>query len=211
MADSRRAPSGRPGSGGSSKRGPSGRSSRESPTSSSARRSRSRSAGEDELKQYVTTRQVRASVEHRSAGSGSASRSGRARYSLTSRAALLALVVVVLLVSYAYPLRSWLDQQSERKSLQAEAEQLRKENARLEAELELWDDPTYIEAQARERLGFVMPGEDGYIVVPDESTAADTGADELPQGVPPASTGAWYERLWGSVKAADAVRPPTDE
>lgn len=118
----------------------------------------------------------------------------------------------MLLVSYAYPLRSWLDQQNERQALTAEAEQLRKENARLEAELELWDDPAYVEAQARERLGFVMPGEEGYIVVPDEPKS-EQAEEELPEGVPPASSGEWYERLWGSVKAADAVKPPasTDE
>lgn len=117
---------------------------------------------------------------------------------------MLALVVAMLLVSYAYPLRTWWEQHSEREALEAEAQELTAELQRLERELELWDDPAFVAAQARERLGFVMPGEQGYVVIPAEEEVAEHSAD----GLPPAGSGEWYERLWSSVAAADAE--PTD-
>lgn len=126
---------------------------------------------------------------------------------MTSRLALLALVLVVLLVSYAYPLRTWYDQRAERSALEQESDELRDSVAELEGELELWDDPTYVAAQARDRLGFVMPGEDGYIVVPEPDEETDADAD-APPGLP--DDGTWYQRLWGSVAAADAEAPEGD-
>lgn len=111
-------------------------------------------------------------------------------------------MLAVLLVSYAYPVRTWFEQRAQRAALEEESEQLRAEVQRLEAELRLWDDPAYVEAQARDRLGFVMPGEQGYVIVPDDESEAapDVGAD----GLPPAGDGDWYERLWASLEAADA-------
>lgn len=128
---------------------------------------------------------------------------------MTSRIALLALVLVMLLVSYAYPLRSWYDQRAERNELESEAEHLRQSVADLEAELEMWEDPAYVAAQARDRLGFVMPGEDGYIVIPPEKPA-ETADQDGDDNVSVSGQGTWYERLWGSVKAADAPVPGND-
>ena len=72
------------------------------------------------------------SPEPPSKGGGSASRSARAsgRPSLTSRAAVLAIVVGVLAVSYAYPLRAWYDQHSRRNALEQESAELRASMAR---------------------------------------------------------------------------------
>lgn len=121
---------------------------------------------------------------------------------MTGRAAVLTLVVAVLLVSYAYPLRTWYEQHNERSALEQEAAELREQVEQLETELELWDDPAYVAIQARERLGFVMPGEQGYVVVhPDAGDDEDTG----PEGLPPAGDGAWHERLWSSLQAADDI------
>lgn len=121
--------------------------------------------------------------------------------SVTGRAAVLALVIAVLLVSYAYPLRTWFQQHNEQQALEEERERLRDEVEQLETELELWEDPAYVAAQARERLGFVMPGEQGYVVVHPDVEVEDTG----PEGLPPAGEGNWHERLWSSVRAADEI------
>lgn len=113
---------------------------------------------------------------------------------------MLALVIAVLLVSYAYPLRTLYEQHSERAALEREAEELRERVDQLETELELWEEPAYVQIQARERLGFVMPGEQGYVVIhPEDDGEQETG----PEGLPPAGEGTWYERLWSSVQAAD--------
>ncbi len=128
------------------------------------------------------------------------------RPSVTGRAAVLALVLAVLLVSYAYPLRAWFDQHRERVELQREQDELTASLDDLEQELRLWEDPAYVAAQARERLGFVLPGEQSYIVLPDPDAPDDNAAEA--GGLPPSGQGTWYERLWASVTFADS--PPRD-
>ncbi|PZF79614.1 FtsB family cell division protein [Jiangella anatolica] len=134
------------------------------------------------------------------------------RPSVTGRAAVLALVLAVLLVSYAYPLRTWFDQHRERVELQREQEELTASVEQLEQELRLWEDDAYVAAQARERLGFVLPGERSYIVLPDPEAQGEAVAGSA-DGLPPAGQGTWYERLWASVTFADSPPPeqPADE
>lgn len=93
------------------------------------------------------------------------------RSSLTTRAAVLLGVLAILAVSYALPVRAWLDQRAQLGEVAAERDELAAEVAELQGALELWDDPAYVRAQARERLNFVMPGEVGLIVIGTESTA----------------------------------------
>ncbi|MEQ4203808.1 septum formation initiator family protein [Actinopolymorpha sp. B17G11] len=115
-------------------------------------------------------------------------------------------MLAALIVSYASSLRAWSEQQSRLTELRAEAAERRERVAELEGELERWRDPAYVEAQARERFGWVMPGEIGYVVVgADERAPADqsgtkpSGDDERP---------AWWSALWGSVeRAGNPPRP----
>lgn len=119
---------------------------------------------------------------------------------------MLALVLGVLAVSYAYPLRAWYDQHTRRSALEQESAELRTSIDDLETELRLWDDPIYVRAQARERLGFVLPGEVGYVVVDENGTTQPVTTTE---GIPVTADGPWYSRLWASLEAADV--PPADE
>ncbi len=120
-----------------------------------------------------------------------------ARPTLTGRAAILVLVLAALVVTLAIPLRAWLSQQAEIAALEADVAQARERVAGLQAELQDWEDPAFVIAQARSRLHFVFPGEVGYVVlgeddrpiVPEEQRAAD----EAP----------WYSRLWDSTLQAD--------
>ena len=53
---------------------------------------------------------------------------------------------------------------------QANVESLEQQQAR-------WDDPAYIEAQARDRLFFVYPGETSFVVLDDRTTLETASAD----------------------------------
>jgi len=121
------------------------------------------------------------------------------RASLTGRTAVLALVLGMLAVSYAYPLRAWYDQHQEREALREETERLEVTVDHLEAELRLWDDPEYVRAQARERLAYVMPGEIGFIVAAAPEPEPELG----PDGLPVAVDATWSDRMWTSLQAAD--------
>ena len=95
------------------------------------------------------------------------------RASLTTRAAVLLGVVAVLAASYAFPVRAWLDQRSDLAAAEAERDALAAEVEELTEARDLWDDPAYIRAQARERLNFVLPGEVGLVVLGTESTLVE--------------------------------------
>ena len=84
--------------------------------------------------------------------------------SAARRASILAAVICVLTLTIAGPVRTYFSQRAEMRQLaQAEA-QLREQIADLEQQKVKLADPVYIASQARERLGFVMPGEIPYQV-----------------------------------------------
>ena len=110
---------------------------------------------------------------------------------------MLAVVLVVLVVSFALPLRSWFAQRGELDALRDDIASDQQAIAELERELARWEDPKYVEAQARERLRWVKPGDVGFIVIGDDPAApAEPGADVEAAGL-------WWQRLWSSVEEAD--------
>lgn len=127
-------------------------------------------------------------------------RRGAAAFGLstTRRAAVVAIVVCALALSVAVPLRTYLAQRSDVQiteqrvaSLQRQVDEL----ARRRAELA---DPAQVEADARRRLRFVMPGETPYLVeLPGDRGGMGGGQ---PAGTP-APPGAWFQQLWGTVVA----------
>ncbi|ONI71736.1 septum formation initiator [Kribbella sp. ALI-6-A] len=138
----------------------------------------------------------------------------RGSRNLTGRAAVVLLVLGALIVSYAQSLRVWFDQHQQITALQQEIHDREKRVDQLNDEIARWDDDAYVRAQARQRLGWVMPGEVGYRVI---------GADGKPIGAPPEPVGpadaqadeqkpTWYTKLWGSVegagKPAEPAKPP---
>jgi hypothetical protein len=74
-------------------------------------------------------------------------------------------VLALLLVSYAGSLRAFLAQRSHINDLEAEIAADKQAVAELREEQRRWTDEAFIEAQARERFGWVMPGEVGFRVI----------------------------------------------
>ena len=79
-------------------------------------------------------------------------------------------MLAILAASYAVPVRAWLDQRAQLGEVAVERDELAAQVADLQAAVDLWDDPAYVRAQARERLNFVLPGEVGLVVLGTEST-----------------------------------------
>ena len=127
------------------------------------------------------------------------------RSSLTTRALALAVVILMLTISYANSLRIYFAQSHEVAATKAEIADREAQIADLQTELNRWDDPAFVKLQARTRLGWVMPGEIGFTVV-DADGKPLGGGSELNTGEKPADDRApesWYTRLWGSVETAD--------
>lgn len=150
------------------------------------------------------------------AAGASAAPAKRRRPRLTGRAAILVLVLAVLMVSYASSLKAYLQQRSHIQTLKAEIAERQANIDRLEREKARWDDPAYQRQQARERFGYVMPGEKSWVVLGsngrplDDATTLDNPSDVV-HSVPTA----WWETAWASVElAGDPPRrttAPADE
>lgn len=84
---------------------------------------------------------------------------------------VLALGMLVLFVVVLAPsLRIFVEQQQERAALAAAVAEQQQQVDELEQDVSRWDDPSYVEAQARERLYYVKPGEFSYLVIDDGAT-----------------------------------------
>src|SRR3984893_15029820 len=122
------------------------------------------------------------------------------------RPGVLAAVVCVLTLTIAGPVRTYFAQRTEMKQLSASESALRHQIADLEQQKGKLADPAYVAAQARERLGFVMPGEIPYQVQlpPNAALPAEPGSTPAAS----ASNDPWYTSLWHTI--ADSPHgPPT--
>ena len=129
---------------------------------------------------------------------GGAERAGRTN--LTGRAAMLALVVCLLAISLAYPLREYLSQRGEISDYRAAVAEQEHRVADLQRQHDRWNDPAYVEAQARERLHYVMPGETSYVVLESrEERSTDGVVQAAPEEV---ARRPWFTDLWHSVATA---------
>ncbi|CNW66284.1 septum formation initiator subfamily protein [Mycobacterium tuberculosis] len=146
----RRSPASRPGKAGDSVRG--GRATKPSakPSTPAPHASRKTTRTPHEHIVEPIKRAITESVEKRS----------EQRLGFTARrAAILAAVVCVLTLTIARPVRTYFAQRAEMEQLAATEAMLRRQIADLEEQQVKLADPAYIAAQARERLGFVMPGD----------------------------------------------------
>ena len=146
------------------------------------------------------------------AGGADASRAPRRRsYILTARAIALSVVLLILTISYATSLRIYFSQAHEISTTKAEIAERQQRILQLQGELARWDDEGYVRSQARERLGWVVPGETGFTVVDAEGRPLGGGAEIKAESASdePAQD-SWWSKLWGSVEAADRPAPVPD-
>jgi cell division protein FtsB len=177
---------------------------------STARPRRGRSGGQ---RRRTTSRPVRAGSRaaadsrpgRRTTRSASRSTATRRGPRFSGRTVVLGVLVLLLALTLAGPVRQYVAGRQELAELAAEREDLSRRAAELQAQLDRQSDPAYIAQRARERLTYVLPG-DRLVVVGDagdpgdtaDAPADDTDAD---QDVP------WYEGLLGSLAAADGDPP----
>ena len=144
-----------------------------------------------------------ASDSPRTATPAGAAATSAARPRFTSRAVVLLLVVLVLLVSYASSTKAYLQQRAELGDLEDRIDTAQAELVALRRERQRWRDEAYVAQQARERFGLVMPGEIGYQVVDGDGTPVERGS----RLTDPALTAeeaepTWFQNLWTSTRQA---------
>ncbi|MEU5562310.1 FtsB family cell division protein [Micromonospora musae] len=120
---------------------------------------------------------------------------------LTGRATVLFAVLIALALAYTYPVRVYLEQQADIERMEAAQAAQEKMIADLSEKAAKWQDPAFIEAEARDRFFMGRPGEKLVIVLNDPEGAARDAGKAGPGA--PATPDPWYDTLWSSVRAAN--------
>jgi cell division protein FtsB len=99
-------------------------------------------------------------------------------FRLSGFALSLLLLIVAALVVLAPNLKTLVEQRQQIAQLQQQVAQEKQSVNGLKGQVDRWKDPAYIEAQARTKLFYVMPGDVSYFVVHAPTTP--TTSDGLP-------------------------------
>jgi cell division protein FtsB len=129
---------------------------------------------------------------------------------------LLMLVIIVLFVVVLAPsLRTLIQQQEQIAQQQHEVASQKADVAQKKKDVARWDDPAYIEAQARDRLLYVYPGEESYLVMGAEKSRQDDTVT-TDSGTPVSSTVQtpkvdWVQAMLSSVLTSGLTDETTQE
>jgi cell division protein FtsB len=110
-------------------------------------------------------------------------------------------VLVLTVVVLAPSLRIFVQQQQQLAQLRADVQAQKDGVKNLESQRARWDDPSYIEAQARERLNYVYPGEYSYLVIDDGKTVSTSDGQPISAQVQTTQVD-WVRMLLSSVFTA---------
>lgn len=124
----------------------------------------------------------------------------------TRRLAVVGAIFVVVGIMLVPTLRAYLQQRDEHAALAQRVEQQQRTVDELQRELEQWQDPAFIEAQARARLTFVYPGETAYQVIDLDRIAP--AVRQPPPGTPRPGTELtpYYATVLDSLRSIDQGR-----
>ena len=119
---------------------------------------------------------------------------------LTSRAAVLAVVICAIALSLAYPVREYIAQRRQIDDLVAEQQMMQAQVKSLIAKRDMYSNPAYIEQAAEQELHMCLPDAQCYVIENGQSVI----------GVPKQAqreSAPWYAKLWHSVEQSDATPP----
>jgi len=119
------------------------------------------------------------------------------RSRLTTRAAVLAVVLCAIALSLAYPVREYIAQRRQIDQLEVQREAIAAKLGMLQKQKEELGSNAYVEQQAESKLHMCLPSQTCYVVVDPQTRRPKATTATQPGGKP------WYERLWTSVQQAD--------
>lgn len=117
------------------------------------------------------------------------------RPKLTSRAAVLAVVLCAIALSLAYPIREYIAERRQIDQLQAQNAAIAAQVQYLQSQQRSLTSPGRIEQEARDNLHMCFPHQTCYEVI---TPATPHRRSAVQQPATP-----WYARLWESVRKAD--------
>ncbi len=127
---------------------------------------------------------------------------------LTGRSLVLLAITLIALVALVPTVNGYVMQQQRLSNLREHVAEQKREVDGLEAEVARWQDPTFVSAQARERLLFAYPGETQYRLT--DSSGAEVPQTEQAAHEEQLAKTAWFGTMWDSLVAASQAAPPED-
>jgi cell division protein FtsL len=115
-------------------------------------------------------------------------------------AALLILLVGAAFLTQVVPYRQIIESSQQVDAAKEELAGLETENAQLQLDIEALNSDSEIEKLAREKLGYVRPGEKAFVVVEPPDADEETIATIPPE---PNLEETWVDRFWSFVTGAD--------
>ena len=112
---------------------------------------------------------------------------------------LVLIMIGLALVTTVIPFRQIVEQQNKLDAASAELTLVQAENQLLDQEVAALNTSGEIERLAREKLGYVMPGETAYVIL----EPADTAAEFVPSLAPEPQPVPWYRAIWNFFTGAD--------
>jgi len=118
-------------------------------------------------------------------------------------------VIVLAIVVLAPSLRTLVEQQNQLVELRQAVEDKKNSVNELKGDIARWDDPAYIEAQARDRLVYVYPGDYTYLVIDDGKTVTTDDGAPISDDIQTTKVD-WVRGLLGSVVTAGTTTQTAD-
>jgi len=122
---------------------------------------------------------------------------------------MMGLIVIGVLI-IAPTLQLYLGQRQQIADLERQNAKTAEQIAKLDTEAAKWNDPSYIRAQARDRLLYVMPGETSYLVLDDRPPSAATKSTPVSTGIQKTRSD-WLTTMLGSIVTAGTTTSAPDE
>jgi cell division protein FtsB len=121
---------------------------------------------------------------------------------------VLVLVVAALLV-LAPSLKTFVEQQQQIAALEESVRLAQQDVDGLESEIDRWSDPAYVEAQARDRLYYVYPGDITFLVIGDQNAGLEEGGLPISDEIQTTRVD-WVRALLSTVYEAGLTEAPPE-
>jgi cell division protein FtsB len=118
------------------------------------------------------------------------------------------LVLGVLVIAPA--LQQYIQQRQVIADIQADNAKTSKKVEGLKKERARWNDPSYIRAEARERLLYVMPGETSYLIIDDRPVSAKKDEAPVSTSIQKTHTN-WLDSMFSSIMKAGLSSQTADQ
>jgi cell division protein FtsB len=117
---------------------------------------------------------------------------------------VLGVVVVLMALVLASPLQRFLQQRHALNQAEQQRGATSRQVVELQAQLDRWNDPAYVEREARARLQYARPGDTVYVVVDPSRPAQDASKQQNAPVTTTAGPTSWQTRAWTTLRVADA-------